>query len=83
MASSLYQQLNPQVNVTNNYAQIFKTLQSSNNPQQALINLAKQNPEVKQTLDLLNTSNKSAKDMFYAMAKLKGVNPNDILNMLK
>ena len=81
MASSLYQQLNPQTN--NKYVQLYKMLKSSNNPQQLLMNLASQDPQVKQIIDILKMSNKSPQDLFLAAAKSQGANPDDILNMLK
>ncbi len=62
---------------------MFQTLKNSKNPQQLLMNMAQQNPKTKQVLDMINSSGKSPKDLFYAMAKQKGIDPNQILNMLK
>jgi hypothetical protein len=57
-------------------------MRGAKNPQQLLMNMAQQNPQIKQTLDMINNSNKSPKDLFYEMAKQKGVDPNQILSML-
>lgn len=64
-----------------NIAQIkrmMKMLQSAQNPQAALQQLAQQNPMIgnlMQSGDLKST--------FYKMCEQKGVNPDDILNQLK
>lgn len=78
MANSLYQQLN---NISNPLVATFKMMRSSRNPQQMLMNMVQQNPQVKQTLDMISNSNKSPKDLFYELAKQKGVDPNQILSM--
>lgn len=74
MANNLYKQLNPTQN---------NLLKSIKNPQQFLINMAQNDPKVKQTLDMIKMSNKSPKDLFYEMAHQKGVDPDSILNMLR
>lgn len=47
---------------------------------QSMIN---QNPQMKQVMEMVNKNGGNPKDAFYALAKEKGVNPDDILNMLK
>ena len=79
--NSLFQQLNPMQN--NPFVQMFKTLQCSNNPQQLLNKMVQQNPKVKQTLDLINSSGKNPRDLFYQAAKEKGVDPESILSLLR
>ena len=81
--NSLFQQLNPSTSQINPVVQMFKTMQKSNNPQQLLINMAQQNPKTKEVLDFIKSSNQSPKDLFYQLAKQKGVDPNQILDMLK
>lgn len=41
------------------------------------------NPQIKAIIDMVNNSGMSAKDLFYKMAKEKGVNPDDILKQLR
>ena len=82
--NSLFQQLNPNMSQPQNpIIQMFKMAQNSNNPQQMLMNMAQNNPQTKQVLDFVKNSGKSPKDLFYAMAKQKGIDPNSILNQLK
>ena len=40
-------------------------------------------PEMQQILGLVNQQGGNAKDLFYKLAEQKGVDPNQILNMLK
>lgn len=58
-------------------------IKSSKNPQAMIQNMMAQNPQMKQAMDLINQNGGDAKKVFYDMAKQKGVNPNDILNMFK
>ena len=86
--NNLYQELNQQLpsNLSlqqNPMVQAFKAIKNSKNPQQMLMNMAQQNPQTKQIIDMINSSGQSPKDLFYQMAKQKGVDPNQILNMLK
>ena len=51
------------------------------NPQAFLQNLASQNPQLQQVMQMCNSTN--PKDVFYALCKQRNVNPDDILNQLK
>ena len=79
--NSLYQQLNPMQN--NQFAQMYKTVRASKNPQQLLTHMAMQNPQLKQTLSLINSCGQSPKDLFYQATQRMGVNPESILSMLR
>lgn len=56
---------------------MFKSIQ---NPQEAMNQLAKQNPMV---ANILQMSNGDLKGTFYKMCQEKGVNPDDILKQLQ
>lgn len=62
---------------------IFNMLNGSSNPYQLLINMAAKNPMIKNIMDSADKSGKSYQDMFYELAKQKGVDPNSIINQLK
>ena len=82
--NKLYQQLNQtNLQLPNNIKQMMNIMRGSNNPTQLLSSLAQQNPQVRQIMEMVRNSNMSPKDLFYKMAKEKGVNPDDILNQLK
>lgn len=80
--NSLYQQMMAN-QMPNNMQQLVNLFKNARNPQQLIANMANQNPQAKQILNLLQTSGKSPKDLFYEMAKQKGVDPNQIINMLQ
>ena len=50
-----------------------------NNPQQMVNQMINNNPQVKQIIDQYG----DPKTAFYKLAEQKGINPDDILNMLK
>ena len=79
--NNLYQQL--MGNQSNPMKQMLNAIRSSKNPQQLFMNMAQQNPQMKQVLNMIQTSGKSPKDLFYQLAQQKGVDPNQILNMLR
>lgn len=58
-------------------------IKSSKNPQAMMQSMINQNPQMKQVMEMVNKNGGNPKDAFYALAKEKGVNPDDILNLLK
>ena len=87
MSSSLYQQLNPTKtqlpNNLSNIKQMMNTLKGVSNPQQMMATLAKNNPQMKDVMTLVQNSGMPPKDLFYKMAQEKGVNPDEILKALQ
>lgn len=79
--NSLYRQMSQQGNQSLlNMINLFK---NSSNPQQLLYQMARQNPQLNNVLNLIQTSRKSPKDLFYQMAEQRGINPKDILQQLQ
>ena len=58
-------------------------LSGNNNSQAMLQMLAAQNPQLRQVLDYVQQSGGDPKEAFYKLAQEKGVDPNQIINMLK
>ena len=75
--NQLFNQLNP--SPTRNLSFLSK-IKAMKNPQAFLQNAIQQNPQMQA---LLKAYNGDAKQAFYALAKQKGVDPNEILNALK
>jgi len=63
--------------------QMMGIIKNANNPQAMLNTMAKNNPQVKQVMDYVNSNGGNAQQAFYSLAKQHGVNPNEILEMLK
>lgn len=83
--NSLYNQLNQtnQPTQNNGIQKIIQMAKSGNNPQQLLNSLAGQNPQLNQVMQLINSGKMTPKQIFMNMANQQGVNPNDIISMLK
>ena len=77
--NTLYNQLNQ--TTSQNLSLI--NLAKSKNPEQALQVLAQSNPQIRSTLEYIQQSGKSPKELFYDMAKQKGIDPEEIIKMLK
>ena len=62
---------------------MMNMLRSAGNPQMMLQQMTAQNPQMRQVMDLVQQNGGNAKQAFYKLAEQKGVNPDEILNMLK
>lgn len=72
--------------VNNNLSQIkqmMNMVRSAGNPQAMLQSMAQNNPQMKQVMDIVGQSGGDPKTAFYRMAEEKGVDPEQILSMLK
>lgn len=62
---------------------LFKQIQSSTNPETALKTIIESNPQLQQTLQTARQYGEDPKSAFYNLAKAKGINPENILRLLK
>ena len=85
--TKLYQQLNQSQLSRNNsnggLQQMINMVSHSNNPMQLMQTMAQSNPQLQSILNLIQTSQKSPKDLFFEMARQRGVDPQQILHMLQ
>lgn len=58
-------------------------VRSAGNPMAMLQNMAQTNPQLRQVMNVVNTSGGDPKTAFYKIAKEKGVNPEQVLSMLR
>lgn len=58
-------------------------VQNSKNPNAMLGTLMGQNPQMQNVMGIINQYGGDAKKAFYETAKAKGVDPDQILNMLR
>ena len=80
MLSQLGRSLPSNLNQIKQMANMFK---NAKNPQMLIQNMMMQNPQMKQVMDFINQNGGDAKSAFYKLADQRGVDPNEILNMLK
>lgn len=70
----------------NNLSQIKNLMnmaKSAQNPQAFLQSIAQNNPQMKQVMSIVEQSGGDPKDAFYKMAEEKGVDPEQVLSMLR
>jgi len=70
-------------NQQNNMLGIINTIKAARNPSAMLKQLASQNPNVANAMNLINQNGGDPKRAFYSEAQRLGVDPNQILGMLK
>ena len=63
--------------------QMMNIVKSAQNPQAMLNQMMMNNPNMKQVMDIVNQYGGSPEKAFYAVAEQKGINPQDILDMMK
>lgn len=61
----------------------MNAVKTAQNPEAMLNMLARKNPQLQEALDLAKNSGNNRREAFYKRAEELGVDPNDILNMLK
>lgn len=66
----------------NQLKSVMNTVRSASNPQAMLAQLAQSNPQIKQVMDMVNRYG-DPKTAFYKEAERRGVDPDDILGLLK
>lgn len=88
MSNLLYQELQKSLNrsLPNNTTSINEAMmvvKNSKNPQQMIMQLAQNNPQLSQILKELNSSGLSPKDLFMQRVNQLGISPDSILKMLR
>lgn len=91
MPSSLFSQQSQQNQTVQNSSigniqqikSMMQMIQNSNNPSAMLQTLMMQNPQFQSVMQFVNQNGGDPKAAFYALAKQKGVDPNEVINMLK
>lgn len=78
---------NAQANSTgsglNNILGLFNMLKGDANPMQTLQSMAQTNPQIKEAMDYIQNNGGDAQSAFYKLAEQRGIDPNNILNMIK
>lgn len=72
-----------QINRNTQIQQLIHNFKNSSNPKQFLMRYIQSNPQVQNIYSILQMTNQSPKDLFYQLAKQKGIDPKVILDMLK
>nr|DAG57209.1 MAG TPA: protein of unknown function DUF1858 [Bacteriophage sp.] len=81
MANPLFTQAMQQAVGQNPIAQLYGMFRNSQNPQAMLSQLAKNNPQMAQVMQMCNGRN--PQQVFYEMCQRQGVDPNSILSQFK
>ena len=58
-------------------------LRTAQNPQAMLNQMVMNNPKLKEVMDLVNQYGGDPEKAFYSLSEQKGINPQDVLDMLK
>ena len=62
---------------------VMNTIRGARNPQVAMMGMMQNNPQMKQVMDIVGQSGGDPKAAFYKMAEEKGVDPEQVLSMLR
>lgn len=79
-------QANSMVNNTqniNNVLGIFNAVKNSSNPMHMLKSMSNSNPMIKQAFDCVEENGGDIKKAFYTLSEKYGIDPNNIMGMIK
>lgn len=69
--------------MTGQIKQMMSMVQSAQNPQAMLNQMMQNNPQMQQAMKLINQHGGDAQKAFYSLAQERGIDPQEILKMLK
>lgn len=67
----------------NQLMKMFEIVKTSSNPKSMLEMMANSNPELKNVMETISSTNTSPRDLFYKMAKEKGMSDEEIDKFLQ
>ena len=83
MIPQILQQLGGGLKIPPQVKQLIGVLKSSGNPQAILNQLMQTNPNMKQVMEIIQQYGGDANKAFYEIAKQKGIDPQEILDLMK
>ena len=83
MIPQILQQLNGGLRIPPQIRQMIGMIKASGNPQAMLMQMMQNNPNMKQAMEIVQQYGGDAEKAFYALAEQKGINPKEILDLLK
>ena len=79
----ILQQLGGGLRIPPQIQQLISMVKASGNPQLMLNQLIQQNPQMQQVMQIVQKYGGDANKAFYALAEEKGIDPQQILDLLK
>ncbi len=79
----MYKELSGMAQQGNNAKRLFDMIKMSKDPNAMLTQLFEQNPQMKYVFDVIQKNGGDPQSAFYAVAKEKGINPEEILSLLR
>ena len=83
MIPQILQQLGGGLSIPPQIRQMISMVKSAGNPQLMLNQLMQNNPQMQQVMQIVQKYGGDANKAFYALAEEKGINPQEILDLLK
>ena len=83
MIPQILQQLGGGLHIPPQIRQMISMVKASGNPQAMLNQLIQTNRNMKQVMEIVQQYGGNAEKAFYALAEQKGINPQEILDLLK
>ena len=76
-------QLQAMLPAINQAKQMMGVIRSAQNPSAMLQQMVQSNPQMQQAMQILNQSGGDPTGMVYALSQQKGINPNELMELLK
>ena len=79
----ILQQLGGRLTIPPQIRQMIGMIKSAGNPQAMMAQLMQNNPQMQQAMQIVQQYGGDANKAFYALAQQKGIDPQEILDLLK
>ena len=83
MVPQILQQLGGRLTIPPQIRQMIGMIKSAGNPQAMMNQLMQNNPQMQQAMEIVRQYGGDANKAFYALAQQKGIDPQEILDLLK
>ena len=83
MLPQILQQLGGGLRISPQVKQMIGMIKSSGNPQYMLNQIMQMNPQLRQVMEIINQYGGDANKAFYDLAEKNGIDPKEILDLIK
>lgn len=83
MLPQILQQLGGGLRISPQIRQMISMVKSAGNPQLMLSQIMQMNPQMKQVMEIIQEYGGDANKAFYDIARRNGIDPDEIINMMK
>lgn len=83
MMPQILQQLSGGLKISPQIMQMIRMIKSAGNPQLMISQVLQMNPQLRQAMEIIRDYGGDANKAFYAIAEKNGIDPEEIMNLIR